>query len=94
MANTLLHITREALSNVARHARATRAQVRLGYDSRGVTLTVADDGIGFDPEERRGPEHQGLRNLRTRVKETGGTLNIVSQPGAGTTISVRVPSPQ
>lgn len=94
VANTLLHITREALSNVARHARATRAQVRLGYDSRGVTLTVADDGIGFDPEERRGPEHQGLRNLRTRVKETGGTLNIVSQPGAGTTISVRVPSPQ
>jgi two-component system NarL family sensor kinase len=71
MANTLLQITREALSNVVKHAAATQARVRLAYGARGVTLTVADDGRGFDPEEVWGAEHRGLRNLRTRTAEAG-----------------------
>src|SRR5437763_4619348 len=66
-ANTLLQITREALSNVVKHAAATQAQVHLAYGAKGVTLTVTDDGRGFDPEEVWGAEHRGLRNLRTRT---------------------------
>jgi signal transduction histidine kinase len=93
-ANTLLQITREALSNVVKHAAATQAHVRLAYDTQGVTLTVADDGRGFDPQAARGAEHHGLRNLRTRTAEMRGTFSIQSTPGGGTTISVSVPRPQ
>ena len=93
-ANTLLQITREALSNVVKHAAATQAQVRLAYGATGVTLTVADDGCGFDPQATWGAEHRGLRNLRTRTAEAGGTLGIQSAPGSGTTIRVFVPAPQ
>jgi signal transduction histidine kinase len=90
-ANTLLQLTREALSNVVKHAAATQVHVRLAYGTNGVTLTVADDGRGFDPEAARGAEHHGLRNLRTRTAEAGGTLSIHSAPGSGTTITVFVP---
>src|SRR5205823_2081369 len=85
-ANTLLQITREALSNVVKHAAATQTDVRLAYATPGVTLTVADNGRGFDPVAAWGPEHRGLRNLRTRTAEAGGTLSIQSAPGNGTTI--------
>jgi signal transduction histidine kinase len=54
-------------------------------------LTVADDGRGFDPDAVRGEEHRGLRNLRERVAEIGGTLSLQSAPGT-TTIGVRVPA--
>jgi signal transduction histidine kinase len=77
-ANTLLQITREALSNVVKHAAATQAHVRLAYDTHGVTLTVVDDGRGFDPEAVWGAEHRGLRNLRMRTAEAGGMLSIQS----------------
>src|SRR5436309_1211250 len=85
---------REALSNVVKHAAATQAHVRLAYDTHGVTLTVADDGRGYDPDAAPGAEHRGLRNLRTRTAEAEGTVSIQSAPGAGTTISVFVPAPQ
>ncbi len=92
VANALLQITREALSNVTRHARATQAAVRLSYDPLGVSLTIADNGQGFDPNAAHGEEHRGLRNLRERAAEIGGTLSLQSAPGAGATIAVRVPA--
>ena len=92
-ANALLQIAREALSNVAKHARATRVDVHLAYDAHGVTLTVADDGRGFDPTARRAEQHRGLRNLRARAEEAGGTFALHSAPGAGTTLAASVPAP-
>lgn len=91
VANALLQITREALSNVVRHASATQAHVRLSYDPRSISLSIADDGRGFDPDATRGEEHRGLRNLRDRAAEIGGALNIRSATSAGTTITLRVP---
>jgi signal transduction histidine kinase len=93
-ANTLLQITREALSNVVKHAAATQAQVRLAYGAKGVTLTVADDGRGFDPEAAWGAEHRGLRNLRMRTAEAGGTLSIQSGLSCGAHRSVAAGSGQ
>jgi signal transduction histidine kinase len=93
-ANTLLQITREALSNVVKHAAATQAQVRLAYGAKGVTLTVVDDGRGFDPEEVWGAEHRGLRNLRTRTAEAGGMLSIQSGLSCGAHRSVTAGSGQ
>jgi len=92
LANTLLHIAREALSNIARHARASHAAIRLVYQPRGVSLSIVDDGVGFDPSVDPDQEHRGLSNLRARAQEAGGTLTVRSAAGAGTTIIATAPT--
>jgi signal transduction histidine kinase len=89
----LLAIAREALSNIARHARATRAEISVEPEPEiaGVEIVVADNGTGFDPAAPRGIGHQGLRNMRTRAISIGATLLVDSHPGDGTRIIVRVP---
>jgi signal transduction histidine kinase len=86
----LLRVCQEALANVRKHARARTAAVRLGYDPDGVRLEVSDDGAGFDPARVNGG--YGLRGMRTRVAEAGGTLTVHSSPGAGTQVSAMVPA--
>ena len=92
-ANAVLHIAREALSNVVKHAQASQAQVRLAYGHAGVTLTVADDGGGFDPSLPLAQGHFGLKNMRNRVEELGGQVTIASVQD-GTTVSVFIPAAQ
>ena len=92
----LLQIAQEALSNIARHSGATRASVAVeaGHDDGDqVVLEIADNGTGFDPGEDRSEDHRGLPNMRARVGSIGGRLEIVSEPGTGTRIIVRVPRP-
>jgi signal transduction histidine kinase len=88
----LMHIAREALSNVSRHADASRATVELGRDADGVRLVVADDGVGFQPPGQGETDHQGIANMRDRAASIGGSLRIDSAPGAGTRIIVTVPN--
>lgn len=90
-ANTLLHIAREALSNVMRHARASQVSVQLCYLAEGVRLSVRDNGRGFDTEDVWGEDHHGLRNLRARAVEAGGTLDVESGQHAGTRICAYIP---
>ncbi len=87
-------IVQEALTNVARHAHATRCTVRLSHAGDRVVITVEDDGRGFDPAgvERRGERRGlGLIGLRERVAEREGTLSIESAPGQGTRVVVELP---
>jgi signal transduction histidine kinase len=86
-------VAQEALTNVARHARATHVRVALTLDPGAVHLEVADNGQGFDPSPRpRGsPGGRGLVGMRERVELLGGTLRIATQPGGGTTITVDLP---
>jgi signal transduction histidine kinase len=86
----LLRVCQEALANVRKHACARRAWVRLGYGEGSVHLEVSDDGGGFDPAQVNGG--YGLRGMRGRVGEGGGTLVVRSAPGAGTTLRVQVPA--
>ncbi len=86
----LLRVCQEALSNVRKHARAQSVTVRLDYDQDAVRLEVSDDGAGFDPVVVSGGF--GLRGMRARVTEAGGTLTVGSEPGAGTRVSAMVPS--
>lgn len=85
----LLRVCQEALANVRKHARAQSATVRLGYTPDAVWLEVSDDGAGFDPARVSGGF--GLRGMRARVAEAGGTLTVRSSPGAGTQVSAMVP---
>ncbi len=93
----LLFITREALSNVARHAGATRAALVLARDGEDLALVIDDNGRGFDPAVVAGPDalgrHQGLTNMRDRAVGMGGTFAIERPDGPGTRIIVRVPAP-
>ena len=85
----LYRIAQEALGNVAKHAKAKHVQVRLGRLDGNVTLTIADDGIGFVPNARSGG--LGLINMRERVRQLNGTFEFDSKPGLGTTIRASVP---
>jgi signal transduction histidine kinase len=87
----LLQITREALSNSARHSGASRATIRLTGDDDGLLLLIEDNGRGFDPAGVPGGEHQGLINMRDRAMSLGGQLEVDSAPGSGTRITVRLP---
>jgi signal transduction histidine kinase len=86
---TLARIAREALHNIAKHARARRLDVVLEVGPSEVTLRVADDGDGFDPSESR-PGHFGLQLMQEHAMAIGGSLEIVSAPGRGTEVRVRV----
>ncbi|MGD0019410.1 MAG: GAF domain-containing sensor histidine kinase [Candidatus Limnocylindrales bacterium] len=86
----LLSIAREALSNVARHSKATRGTVRVEARDGTIRLTVSDNGVGFEPDRQRGPSHQGLINMRARAAAIGGILQLESEPGAGARIIVEV----
>ncbi|MDH6228151.1 GAF domain-containing sensor histidine kinase [Streptomyces sp. MJP52] len=88
-ADDLVAVLAEALANAARHARAGRVDVVLETDGRTVRLTVTDDGVGVAPGGRR----SGLRNMAERAEQRGGTLELTTPPGGGTTLVWEVPLP-
>ncbi len=85
-------VVQEGLTNVVRHAKATRADVTVRRDAGGVKIEVRDDGVGMpdgsDLGERPG---LGLRGLEERVKELAGSVRFDSRRGVGTTLTVRLP---
>jgi signal transduction histidine kinase len=87
----ILAVVREALSNVARHARATRAEVRIAAIDDTLRLEISDDGVGFDTDARVAGGHHGLANMHARMRAAGGTLTIARAPVAGTRIIGTVP---
>jgi signal transduction histidine kinase len=86
----LYRIVQEAMTNVVRHARATRVDVLVELRGDRVTLMIEDDGIGFEPEASQLGEHFGLLGIRERAEALGGTLTVESSPGAGSTVVVEV----
>ncbi len=81
----------EALTNCARHASAHAVNVRVTCDKDRLDLIVTDDGVGFDPRQRR--NGLGLRGIEERVKELHGTLTIGKAAGKGTRLAIRLPVP-
>ena len=77
-----MQLTREALSNIARHAHARHAIVRLARRGTRAVLAIEDDGVGFDV--RGDSAGSGLRNMRERAAALGATLHVTSKPGKGT----------
>lgn len=84
----LYRIAQEALSNIARHSGASRAEIEWKVDdSSGASLRIADNGRGFDVGQRMSG-HFGLENMRSRAEEIGATFELVSTPGQGTELRV------
>ena len=90
----LLRIIQESLANVRQHAAATEVRIAFEREENTVRVTIADNGKGADPAALRDRQegHYGLRFMRERAEEVGGTLQIESSPGRGVTVSVRVPA--
>ncbi|MDR7274799.1 sensor histidine kinase [Catenuloplanes atrovinosus] len=92
--DALLRVAQEALTNVARHAHATRVGVTLSFLDTEAALDIRDDGRGFPARGDSGADSGGgfgLIGMRQRMEDLSGTLRIESEPGAGTGISARVP---
>lgn len=92
----LYRIAQEALTNVRKHAEASHVRVNLAEDERGYTVTVHDDGRGFDPSDERArylPGHLGMRGMADRAQLGDGNVLVESIPGQGTAIRIWVPHP-
>jgi signal transduction histidine kinase len=86
----LLHVAQEALTNVVRHADATRVRVRLASSSGRLSMAIQDNGCGFEPEAVRETGY-GLRGMRERAAMLDAELTIDSRPHDGTRVSIAVP---
>ncbi|MEX1652722.1 sensor histidine kinase [Streptomyces pseudovenezuelae] len=86
----LYRVAQEALTNAARHAEAAQVEVSLHHTDEAVVLSVADDGRGTGAA----PEGAGMRGMRERALLIGATLDVISQPQAGTTLRLTVPLPR
>jgi signal transduction histidine kinase/ligand-binding sensor domain-containing protein len=91
--NEVLRVAQEAVANVVRHSKATRAELNLRYHPDELILTISDNGAGFQTTDTTLPErgHFGLQGMRERAIQIGGTFNVDSSPTSGTTVSLHVP---
>jgi len=90
----IYRIVQEGLTNVTKHAQASRAVVLLGRRTEAVVCSVVDNGRGFDTRARSARTHSqglGLIGMRERVAALGGRISITSSPGRATTLKIVVP---
>ncbi len=87
----LFRVVQEALTNVVRHARATRVQIQILREAGDLLLEVSDNGQGIKPEDQNRQTSLGLLGIRERVQALGGTVELSSTPGSGTRLRVRIP---
>jgi signal transduction histidine kinase/ligand-binding sensor domain-containing protein len=85
----ILRVAQEAVHNVKKHAGAKNLNVQLEYGRQEIALEVRDDGQGFRPDSASTPGHYGLTGMRERAATIGGTLEVTSEPGSGTTVMLR-----
>lgn len=88
--NHLFRIAQEALSNTLRHAKASKLMLTLKKIGETVFMTIRDNGVGFDVHMQKQASY-GLKTMQERVNELGGSLAVVSAPGKGTRIDIRIP---
>jgi signal transduction histidine kinase len=89
-ASALFRIFQEALTNIAKHAGATRVTVTLRRQRQHLTLSICDNGRGITPADRLKPQSFGLRGMSERARALGGTLGLSQAPGGGTMVAVKI----
>jgi two-component system nitrate/nitrite sensor histidine kinase NarX len=87
----LIRMVQEALSNVRKHARARQVWISGATCDGEIRIAVRDDGIGFAPEQVKDASRYGLRGMRERAEMIGADFQVISRPGAGTTVLVQIP---
>jgi signal transduction histidine kinase len=87
----VLCLFQEALTNVAKHARAGNVNIDLTWTAEALTIQLADDGQGFEPHSLRINGHLGLLIMQERAQEINAQFTLASRPGAGSQVILRVP---
>ena len=87
----LYRVIQETVNNVIKHSQAKRLDIQLAHEGHQVKAVVSDNGKGFDSQELENFEGIGLKNIKARVQYLKGTVDFQSQPGLGTTITIRIP---
>lgn len=89
----LFRITQEALNNISKHAKATKVEIELSKDSKFISLSIKDDGVGFNPQEIRIDQESGfgIMNMKERSELLKGNLRIKSKPGEGALLQILIP---
>jgi signal transduction histidine kinase len=87
----IYRIVQESLTNISRYAKATEVRIMVSFKPSEIDVSINDDGCGFDPGEVMIKKTFGLLGMRERALTLGGDLMILSRPGRGTTIAVKVP---
>jgi len=90
----LFFVFREALSNIEKHANASLVDVRLTWNEEDLTLVIADNGLGFDPEDLDLSNRYGLRFMRERIETLNGIFEVQSANKTGTTVEISLPYKQ
>ena len=90
-ATACYRIAREAVTNIIKNANARNVEVQLIRNTASLELRVGDDGKGFDPDARVGPEHMGLRLMKDQSEAAGASLQLSSEPGQGSTVRLIFP---
>ncbi|QBG45910.1 hypothetical protein EGM51_00225 [Verrucomicrobia bacterium S94] len=88
----LLMVAREAVTNAVRHGNPTEIRVELTYWASSLSMTIYNNGKGFDPEQLPPAGHFGVRGMHERINRIKGELNIESDLEKGTTVTVELPS--
>jgi two-component system, NarL family, sensor histidine kinase DevS len=91
VARSVFLTSQEALANVARHARASEVQIDVVRSETNLSITIADDGQGFDFSQDSNRLGHGLSNMQARMEELGGSFILTSSPGSGTSIKLEMP---
>jgi signal transduction histidine kinase len=92
-ATALFRLFQETLTNIARHAQATRVEAVFELRADHLCLTVSDNGRGIADAEIRNPASLGLLGMRERVHLLSGDIQVEGRPGRGTAVTIRVPYP-
>jgi len=93
-ATAIFRVLQESLTNIARHAEASRVEVALARAGGRITLTVKDDGVGFDATGPGKPNSYGMVGMRERAYLLGGSASVQSAPGLGTTVRLELWEPE
>jgi PAS domain S-box-containing protein len=91
LATAIFRVFQEILTNIARHARASRVSIELKEKPSQLILRVRDDGLGITPKQISDPKSLGLIGMRERVNACGGTITLCGMPNRGTIVTVRIP---
>jgi signal transduction histidine kinase len=87
----VFYVFQEALSNIEKYAQANQVEVTIQWGDDSLSVTVADDGVGFDPQSIDGRKHFGLKIIKERIEKLGGQLEIISSENNGTTVTFFIP---
>jgi two-component system sensor histidine kinase UhpB len=89
-ATALFRIFQEALTNIAKHAKASQVTVRLQRLRHQISLTIADNGVGVNQTDRLKPGSFGLRGMNERARALGGTMTLAQAPGGGAVVTIKI----